>query len=259
MFTIPLFNLWKMRQVILYFAWMNIKIRFKGTYLGLLWTAVEPMLIFGFLYLIFTSIRITTREDFAIYFLTGMIIHHAFTRGTQVGLVSLKENFAIISSLNIRREFFPVVGTTTSAILLLVEIGVFFGLMLFFGYVPPWTIILFPVILGLLLVLILGMSYLLSIIFAYTKDVQPLWTIVTSILFFVTPIFWYLEDAGGIALEFQKINPLGQLVELGHSVVVYGIIPPLAEWLYTSSIIFGILILGYTLFQKFEKNILEKL
>ena len=103
------------------------------------------------------------------------------------------------------------------------------------------------------------MSYLLSIIFAYTKDVQPLWTIITSILFFVTPIFWYLEDAGGIALEFQKINPLGQLVELGHSVVVYGIIPPLAEWLYTSSIIFGILILGYALFQKFEKNVLEKL
>lgn len=258
MASIPLLNLWNKRSLVFHFAWMNIKVRFKGTYLGLLWTAIEPTLFFVFLYILFTNIRIITRDDFAIYFLTGIIIYHTFIRGTQAGLGSLKNNFAILSSINIRREFFPVVATSTTFILLFVEIGVFFGLMPFFQFIPSWTIVLLPIVLAMLLLLILGMSYLLSIIFVYAKDIQPVWAIITSVLFFITPIFWYLEDASGIVLEVQKINPVGQLIEITHG-IVFGSIPPLSDWLYTMAIIMGIFVLGYTVFQKYEKNALEQM
>jgi len=141
---------------------------------------------------------------------------------------------------------------------LLVEIGVFFLVLPFLGFTPTWTIVFLPIILGLLLVLLLGMNYLLSIAFAYAKDVQTFWGIITSVLFFATPVFWYLEDAGEMALFIQSINPLGQIIELAHK-VVFGQIPPIGDWLYTTAIVFGILGIGYAAFQRFQKNILEKM
>jgi len=256
--SLPLVELWEKRSLILNFALMNIKIRYKGTKLGLLWTAVEPSIFFIFLYFLFTSINFTAKENFAIYLLTGIVLYHAFVRGTQVGMMSLRENYPIISSLNIRREFFPVAATTTSGLLLVVEIAVLFILMLFFSFVPETTVFLLVVVLVLLITLILGISYVLSIVSVYLRDIQPLWGVFTSALFFITPIFWYLEDAFGFALEIQKLNPVGQIVELGHKVVL-GQIPPLNDWLYTSAIIIGILVFGYGLFQKYQNRIVEEM
>ena len=258
MSSLPLISLWKMRQVIFHFAWMNIKIRFKGTYLGLIWTAIEPALFFVFLYFLFTSIRIVTKEDFAIYFLTGIIIYHAFTRGTQGGLVSLKHNIPILSSLNIRKEFFPVVSTSTSAILLFVEIAVLLAFMPIFGFVPNWTIVFLPVVLLLLLILILGFSYLLSIIFAYIKDIQQFWNVLASVLFFLTPIFWYVEDAGEFARTLQLFNPVGQIIELARG-TIFGNISPINDWVYTTGFVLVILFVGYYVFQKYQSNVLERM
>jgi len=254
----PVIDLWKNKSLVFYFSILSIRIRFRGTYLGLLWTAIEPTLLFVFLYALFTSIRITTRDDFGIYLLIGIILYHSFSRGTSSGLASLFQNNSLLYSVNIKKEFFPVTSTTTSALLLLVEIGVFFALLPIFGFIPKWTIILLPLALGLLVLLILGFSYFLSIVHTYFRDIQPFWSILMTALFFVTPIFWYVEDAEGIALDIQRINPVGQVIELAHK-IIFGEIPPLDDWLYTTSLVLAILVIGFILFRKLEKNIVERM
>jgi len=152
--------------------------------LGFVWTALEPTLTFILLYIVFTSIRIRPGEDFAIYLLTGVIIYHIFVRGTMAGMTSLRTNVSIIESLNIPREFFPVVATAATGLLLFVSVGVFFGLMPFFNFVPPWTVVFLPVVFVLLLLLVLGASYFLSIIHVYINDIHPFWSIAVHALFF---------------------------------------------------------------------------
>lgn len=220
---------------------------------------LEPALLFIFLHTLFTSIRIARGEDFAIYLLTGIILYHAFVRGTQNGMMCLRENISIISSLNIRREIFPVVATTTASFFLLVEVAVLFGLMPVFSFIPPWTVVFLPIILGLLILLILGVSYLLSIISVYVRDIQPFWGIFSTAIFFMSPVFWYIDSASGFAIEIQKFNPIGQLIELGHHLILYGEIPTLNEWLYTAALILGILFFGFAIFQKYQKGILESI
>ena len=257
--SLPLINLWKMHSLIVYFAILNIKIRFKGTYLGFLWTGLEPLLVFILLYTVFTSIRISERENFAIYLLTGIILYHIFSRGTLNGLGSIRSNRGIIQSLTIRRELFPVVATLTLCILTVVEIGVFFGLMPFFNFIPSWTIVLFPLVLLLLFILVLGFSYFLSIISIYVRDIQIIWAIIIHALFFISPIFWYVEEVEGLLLIFHKINPLGQIIEIAHQIVVFGNIPPISEWLYASAFVLAILAIGYVTFQKFQGRIIEEI
>jgi len=257
--SLPLVRIWELRDKILYFATLNIKQRFKGTYLGLLWTAIEPTLIFILLYTVFTSIRFGEGQNFGIYLLTGIILYHIFTRGTMAGLTSISNNKHIIKSVKIQTEFFPVMVTTSTALLLFVQMGVFFGLMSFFEFIPPWTVIYLPPVLALLLILTLGFSYFLSVVHVYVRDIQPIWAIIVHALFFVTPIFWYLEDANQILSEIHLYNPVGQILELGHKLVVYGEIPAASDWLYTSIFVLAIFFIGFAIFHRFESKLAEEL
>ena len=214
--------------------------------------------MFILLYVVFTSLRETRREEFAIYLITGVMFYHLFIRGTMGGVNILPNNYPILTSFNIKKEFFPVVATSTVALLMIVEVGVLFGLMPFFEFTPSWTIVFLPLVALLFLILILGLSYLLSIIYVYAKDIQPIWGVISYSLIFASPIFWYVDEVDGILLEIHKINPLGQIIELAHKVVL-GQIPSMNDWAYTSLFVMAILFFGYYIFQKFEKKIVETL
>jgi len=253
---LPLVNLWDQRSLIFHFSLLNLKIRYQGTFLGFLWNALEPLFMFILLYVVFTNIG-PTKENFAIYLITGVLLYHTFVQGTISGLNSIRSNQGILQSLNVKKEIFPVVATGSTLILLLIELIVFFGLMPIFNFTPTWHIIFLAPLFILFILLILGISYILSILSIYVKDIQPIWGVFSYSLLFASPIFWYVEE-GGILLEIQKINPLGQLIELGHK-IVFGQIPPISEWLYPSLFIFGILMAGYAIFQKYEMRVTERL
>jgi len=187
------------------------------------------------------------------------MLFHIFAKGTSGGLSSLTTNAGIIKSLNVNKEFFPVVATIAIGILAFVDVGVFFGLMPVFQFVPSWTIILLPIPLILLGILILGLSYFLSVINVFVKDVQPLWSIFVHALLFLSPIFWRLENVEGFLLQIQAINPLGQLIEIAHKLVINGQVPSFNEWIYTTTYVIVILFLGYFVFQKFQNKIVEEL
>ena len=259
MLKLPLVNLWKIRGMVFYFAKLNIKQRFKGTYLGLLWTALEPALVFILLYTVFTSIKLRVGENFPIYLLTSIILYHIFTRGTVAGASSIRSNRPMILSIKINNEFFPVVTTLATGMLVFVQVGVFFGLMPFFQFIPASTIIFLPIVLLLLLVLTLGFSYILSLLSIFIKDIQIIWGIIIHALFFITPIIWYLEDANEFLLWVHAFNPVGQIIELGHNIVVFGKLPPLYDWIYASLFAIIIFFVGFGLFQKFESKIAEEL
>jgi len=232
--------------------------RFKNTFLGILWTALEPLLYFIVLYVVFSSIR-NQGEHFAIYLITGIMIYHVFVRGTSGGLISLTSNSGIIISVNFRRDFFPLVSTVAISLLAFVDLGVFFGLMPVFQFVPTWTIILLPLPLILLFFLILGLSYFLSIANVFVRDIQYIWIIVVYTLLFLSPIFWDLNEVDGILLQIHQFNPLGQLIDIAQQLVIDGQFPQINEWLYTTSFIIIIFFTGYFVFRRLESRIMEEL
>ena len=250
--------MWKIRSSIIQFAIFNIKVRFQNTYLGITWAALEPLLYFIVLYVVFTAIR-ERKEDFAIYLITGVMLYHIFTRGTAGGLGSLTTNAGILKGLKIEKVLFPIITTTSALILAFVDVGVFFGLMPVFQFVPSWTIVLLPIPIILLLVLILGLSKLLSIANVFVRDTRHIWMIISHVLLFISPIFWYVDSANDILLTIHSINPLGQLIELSHKLVINGQIPVLSDWLYATLLVFIVYVIGALVFRKFEDRITEEL
>jgi len=158
-------------SLIFHLSIFDIKIRFKTPYLGFLWAAIEPLLYFIVLYFVFTSLR-GRSEDFAIYLITGIMFFHIYSRGTIGGLISLTTHSSVLQSINIKKEYFPIVAAVAIGILAFVDVGVFFGLMPIFQFSPSWTIILVPIPLILTIILIWGLSYILSIANVFVRDVQ---------------------------------------------------------------------------------------
>ncbi|QUC64799.1 ABC transporter permease [Nitrosopumilus sp. K4] len=255
----PLVELWKKRSLIAHFSVLNLKLRFKGTYLGLFWAALEPLFIFSILFTVITTIREVKQEDFAIYLIVGVLFYHLFTRGTIGGLQSLVNNTNILKSIKIEKEIFPVIATGTIFIFMLVELLDLFLLMPIFSFVPTWTTILLIPLLALFLVLILGVSYYLSIFNVFIRDVQQIWSVLVYALLFISPIFWYVSDVDGILLSIHQVNPLGQLIELAHKVIVFGEVGSISEWAYALALVLGIFFSGFVLFKKFENKVVEKL
>jgi len=165
MTSFPLIDLWKNRSLIMHFSWINIKVKHTGSYLGLIWAALEPLLMFLVLYMVFTTIRKQSGPDFAIYLISGLILYQLFRSGTMGGLNSLKQNSGILNSLNINKELFPTINAGTTFLTLFVNLGVLFALMPIFGFVPSWTLVFLPIILGLFLILVLGVCYILSVVY----------------------------------------------------------------------------------------------
>jgi ABC-type polysaccharide/polyol phosphate export permease len=256
--SLPLVNLWNKKTLIFQFSLIGVKLRYKGTYLGFLWNALEPLLTFLLLYVVFTALR-DRPDNFAMYLLSGILIFHVFTRGSMAGLGSLRSNKNFLTTLGYKNEFYPVVTIGSITLTTIVEMGVLLALMPVFNFVPSWTLVLFPITVLMMLVLIMGLTYLFSIVSLYFKDIQPLWAVIAHALFFISPIFWYLEEADGILLTLFYLNPVGQIIELTHHVVVFGTIPPLMDWLYTSAFVLGIFALGFAVFNKYEKRAVEEL
>jgi len=237
---------------------MGVKLRYKGTYLGFLWNVLEPLLTFLVLYIVFTSIRERT-EDYGIYLLTGIMLYHVFVRGTQAGLASIRNNQHFLTSLNTRKEFYPIVAVGSITLTTIVEMGVFLALIPILQFTPTWTLILFPVTVVLMLVLVLGFSYFLSILSVYFKDIHPIWNVLVHAVFFISPIFWFVDEVDGILLDILKFNPVGQIIELAHHLVIFGQNPSSNDWMYTVTFVFAILFFGFFVFKKYEKRIVEDL
>ena len=254
----PLISLWNKRVLILHFSLMTTKVRYLGTYIGFLWAVLEPLMAFVILYIVFSSMRGNSDPNYPIYLLIGVLFFQIFSRGTQMGLASLRGNAGILKSINISKEFFPVVSTGSTGIVMIVQILVFFALMPVFNYTPPLTVILLIIPMIMLLILVLGLSYILSILFVFIKDVQNGWSIFSYAMFFVTPIFWYVDEIEGVLLNIQQINPLGQIMEIAHK-VIFGEIPPIGDWLYSAFLVLAIFFAGYFIFHKLENKIVEEL
>lgn len=248
----------KMKQVILHLSITELKLRYRGTFLGFLWSVLEPIIQLGVLYVIISSIR-SANEDFIPYLFIGLIIIHFFSRSTTQGMNSIVNKKSIIISLNIPKVIFPVSIVLTNFYMFMIEIGVFFGIILILQTHMTSTVVLLPIIIGLLIIFTMGISLILTTIRLYFKDVQSIWSIVTMSLIFITPIFWKVEEMPKELAQILLLNPVALLIEIAHQIILYDIFPSNEQMIYvivSTGIIFGI---GLLMFNKIEKKMAEML
>ena len=252
-------EIWKCRALIWNFAIYDLKIRYRNSILGFLWTILEPLLMLGVLYVIFTSIFPSKIEHFGLYLLLGIILWNNFSRGTESSLNSITSRSSIVKQIYFPREVLPISSSISSLIMLMLELVVLAAFMIVLEFIPPITIIWLPLILILEFFLILGLSFPLSILNIRYKDIQFIWKIVVQVGFFATPIIYKLEMLPTELQSILKFSPMVQVVDISHDLALFNKLPSEESIIIGISSTLIILFLGYLIFRKLQRGIVEEL
>ena len=193
----------------------EFKLGYHGTVLGFLWSFIRPLLLFGVLLLVFTQVfRLGSEvENYAPMLLLNILLFDFFSQATQQASTSVVRSESIVRKMQFPRLVIPLSVVLTNMLHLGLSLIVVFLFLLASGVDPVWTWLLMPVILGVLLLLTTGTALLLSAIYVRVRDIGIIWSVLSTILFYASPILYPIEVAPESFQDLIALNPLTPLFE----------------------------------------------
>ncbi len=252
-------EMWKTKGILFNFAISDLKVRYRNSVLGILWSVIEPLLLLGVLFVVFSTIFKFDIENFPIYLLLGLITWNFFKNGTSIALGSLTNRAAFISQIYFPRAIPGLSAGVTASIMLMTELLILAVFMVVLNFTPSLTILYLIPIFLLELLLILGIALPLSVLNAKFKDTEFIWGVILQAGFFLTPIFYQFDMLPESVRNVLQFSPMVQIVTMAHHVTLYGELPSVNSILYA---IFSILIIvgvGYLIFRKLQARIVEEM
>ncbi|MDE2589834.1 MAG: ABC transporter permease [Patescibacteria group bacterium] len=250
---------WKRKMLIWDLAVMDLKLRYRNSILGFIWTFLEPLLLLLVLYVVFTNIFKSQIQYFPLFLLLGLIIWNMFSRSTQFGLNSILSRSGVLSHIYVPREILPISAALTGLMMLTFEMIVFGIFLAVFGFVPPSTIVILPLIFILEFILVTGLSFPLSLLNIRFRDTQFIWGVLLQAGFFLTPVFYNIDILPDRVHRILAFSPMVQIMNMARDATLYDKLPTMGSIEISLGMTFLILIVGYAIFRKLSVKIIEEL
>jgi ABC-2 type transport system permease protein len=196
----------------------EIRTRYQGAVLGLLWSVLEPLMIFGVLYAVFNTVLRFGGEipHYPALLLMNIMLYRTVFAGTTARAVScVVSREGLVRKTQFPRIVIPLSVVLTGSLLFVGDLVVLMCFMLINGVQPMWTWLLFPVIVLALTMMTTGMALLLSTLYVRFRDTMQLWGAVSLILFYASPVIFPVERVpeGGLRTALFLLNPFVPLLE----------------------------------------------
>ncbi|TGL90223.1 ABC transporter permease [Leptospira congkakensis] len=250
-------SMFKNWNLIIQMTRREILIRYKGSFLGLIWAIVNPMIMLGIYTLIFGVIfradwggRMGNNSDFAFTLFVGLTVYQLFSEALIKSPMLIVNNANFVKKVIFPLEILPFVSLLASLFQMFINLLILIGYLVFFKKVFFVSMIFFPIIIIPHILFTLGVSYFFSSISVFIRDANQIVTYIATLVLYVTPIFYPLSAVPEKLRYLTLLNPISYVVEEARNSVVFGLTPqflPLAVYAVISVII---LALGYYFFQR---------
>ena len=214
---------WRRSLELLYLiAVTEFKKTYFGTVLGYLWSLARPLMLFGVLLAVFTQVfRLGSLvPNYEVLLLFNIVLFGFFQEATLTAVSSIASQEAVVRKTQFPRLVIPLAVVLTAAFNLGLNLIVVFVFILAFGVSPMWTWLLFPLFLVLLFVLTTAVSMIVSSLYPRFRDISIIWTVLSTVLFYGTPILYPIEVVPQTLRDFLLVNPLTPLFELARGWVI---------------------------------------
>lgn len=204
-------RVWELLRIM---AITDFKRTYFGTTLGYLWSLARPLMLFAVLLAVFTQIfRLNGVPHYAVLLLMNIVLFGFFQEATLNAVGSVVGQESIVRKTQFPRLVIPLAVVLTSIFNVLLNLVVVVIFILASGVTPTWTWLLFPVMMGLLLGLTIAVSMIVSSLYPRYRDVQIIWTVLSTVLFYATPILYtgeYLQRHD-VLRHVIMLNPLAPI------------------------------------------------
>jgi ABC-2 type transport system permease protein len=194
----------------------DFKITYFGTVFGYVWSLVRPLMLFGVLLFVFNRVfRFGDQvENYPVLLLFDIMLFTFFAETTGVAVASVVNQESVVRKTQFPRLVIPLSNVLTGMFNLALSLVAVFIFILAYGVDPTWTWLLLPVGLIPLVILTAAVATILSALFVRFRDVAIIWTVLSTVLFYATPVLYPLEivPSGKDLIALNPLTPIfGQL------------------------------------------------
>lgn len=258
-------SLYRQRGLVAVLVARDLKARYRGTFLGYLWSLLNPLLLLAVYAAVFTFVipaRVPSAVPYPLFLFAGLL-PWLFGSGVLLdAAVVLPDNGPLLRKVVCAPEVFPAVTVLSHLVhhllalpvlLVATAVAAGFGLARF-----PWTLVLLPLALLLWVVAVAGASLAVAALAVHFRDLKDLLHNVLNILFFATPIIYTLDMIPVRSLRrVIQANPVTPLIEVYRDVVLLGRVPSLLTWACASAVALVFWVVGAWIFSRLRDTIAE--
>lgn len=237
----------------------EIKRKYSRSYLGIIWSVLNPLLMMAVLSMIFTQLFSRSIENYPIYYLSGYTIWHMFTGATNSAMTTLVDNRTMLIKVRFPMQVFILARIYTALVNFGYSMIAYVVMLVVFQVVPQITILYFPLIVLFVLLFSIGLSFILSTAYVFFGDVKHLYSVITTLWMYCSAIFYPIDRMTGFVRSIIEINPLFQYINATRNVVMYGTWPSLLETVVMAAWALVMLEAGYLVFSLNKNKIMQKI
>lgn len=231
----------------------DFKVKYKRSTLGILWSLLYPILMMSVMAVVFSNVFkfSTPGVSYLAYLMIGLTYFNYFSEASNLAMSSVVANFPLINKVYMPKYIFPLSKCLFVGINFLLTLIPLYAVIIFTGTGLNWAHLLLPYSFLCLFMFTLGMGFILSTISVFMRDMFYIYGIVITIWTYLTPIMYDIKIITNPLLQFiMKLNPLYQFINFARTIILYGNVPTLGQFIgcFLSGVV--ILIIGMFMFKK---------
>ena len=261
-----LINLWRYRQLILSLVHREVVGRYRGSFLGILWSLFNPIFmlaVYTFVFSVIFKARWSTgsesKTEFALVLFAGLIIFNLFAECINRAPALIQANTNYVKKVVFPLEILPLVVFGAAFFHAIISFFVWLVFSFFVFGMPHATSLLFPVVLVPLTLLILGLSWFLASLGVFLRDITQVVGIITTTLMFLTPIFYPIAAIPEKYHPLIYSNPLAFIIEQARGLLIFGLSPDWLNVMLLTLLTLVFTLCGFAWFQKTRKGFADVL
>jgi homopolymeric O-antigen transport system permease protein len=252
--------LFSYRELLRNLVLRDLKLKYRGSVLGFLWSLVNPLAMVGVYTVVFSYIMPSGQPRFAFFFLLGVLAWTFFSASAMMSTGAVVDSAGLIKAVRFPLAILPVASVLFNLVQYLLTVSVLLPvMMLIYRTMPTWPALLFPVFLTLQVAFTVGVALMLAAATAFYRDIRHLLEIALAMLFWMTPIVYALDTVKEPLRFVMSLTPLSPFIVAYQKIFFFGQWPELSTWLIAVTYAACALAFGAALFLSVEERLAEQL
>ena len=202
-------NLWGRRELLRNLISSDIRIQYKGSVLGIVWSMLSPAFTLGIFFLVFSVFLKNGIPNFVIYLASGLVVWNMFFSGVMASTSVIVDRAGLVKKVSFPREILPLANVGSSVVYFLIQLGVLLVLMLLLQHAPDWQFFLvLPVSFGCLYFFTAAIGIVMSAFTVYLRDLKHLTAVALQLWFYLTPVVYSYENSLAPSLHRHGLTSL---------------------------------------------------
>lgn len=260
-------SFWRNRGLVRALVKREVVGRYRGSVLGIAWSFFNPLLmlvIYTFVFSVVFKARWgvggdESKADFALILFVGLIIHGLFAECVNRAPSLILYNVNYVKKVIFPLEILPLVALGSALFHTIISLVVLLLAQLILNQNLPWTVFFFPFIMLPLVFTTMGFSWFLAALGVYVRDIGQITGMFTTVLLFVSAVFFPISNLPVKYQAWLKLNPLVFFIEEGRKSLVFGQLPDIGSWVMLLMVGLVIAWAGFVWFQKSRRGFADVL